>query len=132
LFIPFDCRTQGSEKILTNQNINKHQETFHNCTNNNTCTNLNSGWVHPDNSSSICKCTTQLEDLQINLDSLKLNYQLEMEKINNKFVNLSSSVQKTYLLNMISLFLDEFSVSGDRIKFTVWIRYYPLHEAELK
>ncbi|CAF4825305.1 unnamed protein product, partial [Rotaria sp. Silwood2] len=94
MFIPQDCRTQKSERSLTNQNTNdnlKVQQNF-------TYANSTSDWPYLKNLSNTYSCNIQLKELQTELDSLKLKYQLETEKINNKFQHLSNNIQKTCLL----------------------------------
>ncbi|CAF1655919.1 unnamed protein product, partial [Adineta ricciae] len=94
MFIPFDCRKDKSEKVISNpintsQNQNKQSMTY---------PRSDDEWPKLTSTTLNFDVKHQIKELQSELDNLKSIHKQEIEKINNKYQNISSNYQKTCLL----------------------------------
>ncbi|CAF3418314.1 unnamed protein product [Rotaria socialis] len=90
MFIPLDCRTQRSEKNLSNQNTNKSKKSDPDFA------FFNSSYDWPTLGKTLNSITydSQIKNVQNDLTTLKHEYKLEIEKNNNKTQHHSLRTQK--------------------------------------
>ncbi|CAF2058960.1 unnamed protein product [Rotaria magnacalcarata] len=94
MFIPLDCRTQRSEKTLSNQNTNKSKKSDAEFA----FSNSSYDWPTLGKTLNSINYDSQIKNIQNDLTSLKHEYKLEIEKINNKIQHHSLRTQKACLL----------------------------------
>lgn len=94
MFIPFDCRIQKSEKVLTNQNVTGSQQSSQRFFNSNTSHEWPNLGKLPDTNGY----EMQLNNFQKDLDFYKQKYQHEIEKINNRFHHYLNNIQSSCLM----------------------------------